>query len=108
MTKDEATIFIKQIHGLLSSGDMLVKGFDLIKHPKTIKDAYDDAEGFTSRFNLNLLHRINRELGANFEIGSFEHYCSYEPQTGFDQGQLSATVIPLTMTTVALGNYSTC
>jgi L-histidine N-alpha-methyltransferase len=82
MTRDEATIFIKQIHGLLSSGDMLVTGFDLIKHPKTIKDAYDDAAGFTSRFNLNLLHRINRELGANFEIGSFEHYCSYEPQTG--------------------------
>jgi hypothetical protein len=37
MTKDEATIFIKQIHGLLSSGDMLVTGFDLIKHPKQLK-----------------------------------------------------------------------
>lgn len=82
MTKDEATIFIKEIHCLLSSGDLLVTGFDLIKHPKTIKNAYDDASGFTSRFNLNLLHRINRELGANFDVGSFEHYCSYEPETG--------------------------
>jgi L-histidine N-alpha-methyltransferase len=82
MTKDETMIFIKEIHSLLSSGDILVTGFDLIKHPKTIRNAYDDASGVTSRFNLNLLHRINRELGANFEVSSFEHYCNYEPETG--------------------------
>jgi L-histidine N-alpha-methyltransferase len=99
MTKDEATIFIKQIHGLLSSGDLLVTGFDLIKHPKTIKNAYDDAAGFTSRFNLNLLHRINRELGANFDINCFEHYCSYEPETG----SCKSFLISLEATEVKIG-----
>ncbi len=82
MTKDEAMIFLKEIHDLMGSGDILITGFDLIKHPKTIRNAYDDAAGATSRFNLNLLHRINRELEANFEVSSFEHYCSYEPETG--------------------------
>jgi L-histidine N-alpha-methyltransferase len=82
MTKNETTIFIKEIHSLLSSGDILVTGFDLIKHLRTIRNAYDDVAGATFRFNLNLLQRINRELGANFDVSAFEHYCSYEPETG--------------------------
>ena len=47
-----------------------------------IRTAYDDREGITKRFNLNLLSRINRELGGNFNVDDFEHYCSYEPETG--------------------------
>jgi uncharacterized SAM-dependent methyltransferase len=57
-------------------------GFDLVKHPAVIRRAYDDREGLTREFNLNLLNRINRELEADFRIDQFDHYCSYDPGTG--------------------------
>ncbi|MEO6849523.1 MAG: L-histidine N(alpha)-methyltransferase [Mucilaginibacter sp.] len=82
MTREEAEGFCEKLYENLAPGDLLLMGFDLIKNPRLILSAYNDAAGITSEFNLNLLRRINRELGADFPIGSFEHYCSYEPQTG--------------------------
>lgn len=44
--------------------------------------AYNDKEGITKRFNINLLERMNRELGANFDVNQFDHYAMYDPETG--------------------------
>ena len=81
-TRDEALDLIWQIENRLQTGDMLFIGFDLKKNPKVILDAYDDAKGITKQFNLNLLERMNRELGANFDIAAFDHYAIYEPVSG--------------------------
>ena len=82
MTMDESNRFCKQLRGYLQPGDQCIVGFDLVKHPAVIRRAYDDAEGFTKAFNLNLLSRINRELGADFVIDRFDHYGSYDPLSG--------------------------
>jgi uncharacterized SAM-dependent methyltransferase len=59
--------------------DLLFIGFDLQKDPHVILRAYDDSQGITAAFNLNLLHRINRELGADFDVSRFLHYAIYAP-----------------------------
>ncbi len=66
----------------MQPGDLLFIGFDLKKHPGTILDAYNDRQGITRAFNLNLLTRINRELDADFNTDLFEHYPVYDPSTG--------------------------
>ncbi|MEM7658108.1 MAG: L-histidine N(alpha)-methyltransferase [Bacteroidota bacterium] len=63
-------------------GDKMLVGFDLKKQPETILKAYGDPHGITARFNLNLLTRMNRELGTNFDPGQFLFYPSYNPHTG--------------------------
>ncbi|WP_432714240.1 L-histidine N(alpha)-methyltransferase [Pedobacter sp.] len=78
----EAYAFCKQLKSFLSAGDLVLIGFDLKKNPRVIRAAYNDKQGFTSEFNLNLLRRINRELGADFDPNLFEHYPSYDPATG--------------------------
>lgn len=78
----DANAFCRQLKSYLQPGDLVLIGFDLKKHPRIIRAAYNDREGFTKEFNLNLLRRINRELGADFEIDQFEHYPSYDPATG--------------------------
>ncbi|HXB92131.1 MAG TPA: L-histidine N(alpha)-methyltransferase [Puia sp.] len=82
MTTLQATHFCRQLHERMQPGDLLLIGFDLKKHPRTILDAYNDRQGFTRAFNLNLLHRINREMNADFDIEQFEHYPVYDPGTG--------------------------
>lgn len=81
-TPENAVLFCKQIRASLNTGDLVLVGFDLKKHPKTILAAYNDAAGFTRDFNLNLLERINRELGGDFKSSAFEHYPCYDPATG--------------------------
>ncbi len=66
----------------MTENDLAIIAFDLKKHPKTILDAYNDSQGITKAFNLNLLARINRELGADFNLEKFDHYPYYEPVTG--------------------------
>ncbi|HEX9981255.1 MAG TPA: L-histidine N(alpha)-methyltransferase [Flavobacterium sp.] len=82
MTVDEARGFCKEVRSQLQPGDMFLIGFDLKKNPEVILKAYTDREGLTSQFNLNLLYRINSELGANFAINQFRHYQNYDPETG--------------------------
>ena len=55
----------------------MLLGVDLVKDPAILNAAYDDAEGVTAAFNLNLLTRINRELGANFNLDNFEHHAFF-------------------------------
>ena len=82
MDVSEAELFCGNLRNHLAAGDMLLIGFDLKKNPKTILAAYNDKEGITRKFNLNLLERINRELGADFDISQFDHYPIYDPETG--------------------------
>lgn len=80
--KDEAISFLHRIYELLDPGDKLLIGFDLKKDPRIISKAYNDDAGHTRAFNLNLLHRMNRELGADFNVENFDHYPVYDPSTG--------------------------
>ncbi len=79
---DKAQQFLRSMSDNLHSGDLLLIGIDLKKDPRVILQAYNDPEGVTSAFNLNLLTRINRELSADFDLGAFSHYASYNPQNG--------------------------
>lgn len=80
--KSSGVGFLTHIGENLSAGDMFLIGFDLMKSPKKILSAYNDKEGVTKEFNLNLLTRINSELGANFNIEDFDHFPTYDPITG--------------------------
>ena len=82
MTVAEAGLFCCKLKGFLTKDDLVIVGFDLKKNPKQILAAYDDRGGITKAFNLNLLSRINKELGGDFELDAFEHYASYDPESG--------------------------
>lgn len=79
---ERAISFLSKLSGFLNQGDLMMIGFDLRKDPDHILRAYHDKGGITRRFNLNLLHRINRELGGNIDVDSFQHYPIYNPATG--------------------------
>lgn len=81
-TPEEAMSFLSEVRRQLRPGDFLLIGFDLQKNPRLILDAYNDRQGFTRDFNLNLLTRINRELDANFQRQDFLHYPTYDPSSG--------------------------
>lgn len=78
-SRDQALDFFRSLRRVMSPNDLLFIGFDLQKDPHVIVPAYDDARGVTAAFNLNLLKRINRELGGNFDIDKFTHYANYRP-----------------------------
>jgi L-histidine N-alpha-methyltransferase len=68
-----ALTFLRDLRRALLPGDLLLIGADLVKEPDRMLVAYDDPTGVTGAFNLNLLGRINRELGADFQLRDFEH-----------------------------------
>jgi uncharacterized SAM-dependent methyltransferase len=78
----EAHNFLRKLYDEIQPEDVVLVGFDLKKNPHQILRAYNDSEGITRDFNLNLLDRINRELEANFDVSQFEHYPIYNPLTG--------------------------
>lgn len=82
MPLEEAEDFCVHLNKSLSSKDRVLVGFDLKKNPHTILNAYNDKEGITAAFNLNLLSRINNELGGNFDLKQFQHYQTYAPISG--------------------------
>lgn len=84
----DAIDFGLRIAEVMKAGDQLLIGFDLRKDPRLIQAAYDDAGGITAEFNLNLLARINRELGADFKPGNFCHYPFYDPVTAQNKSYL--------------------
>ncbi|HEV8370358.1 MAG TPA: L-histidine N(alpha)-methyltransferase [Pyrinomonadaceae bacterium] len=79
---DEAIRFLQAMRSVLQKGDALLFGADLKKDPAILEAAYNDALGVTSAFNLNVLARINRELGGNFELRAFRHHAFYNHQMG--------------------------
>ncbi len=70
---DEAIGFLRTARALLGPGGALLIGADLWKQREVLQAAYDDSRGVTAAFNMNLLRRINRELGGNFNLGAFRH-----------------------------------
>ena len=74
--------FLEHIANLCGSNGALLIGVDLKKEPAVFHNAYNDGEGLTAAFNLNLLERINRELGCDFQLDAFEHYAFYNPREG--------------------------
>jgi dimethylhistidine N-methyltransferase len=73
----EACTFLRTAREILGHGAQMVIGVDLEKHERVLYDAYNDKAGVTARFNLNVLHRINRELGGNFDVSAFTHRAIY-------------------------------
>jgi len=81
-TREEALEFLRRVRRLAGTDGALLVGVDLKKDKKTLDAAYDDARGVTGAFNLNLLTRINRELGADFQVKRFRHKAFYDPVMG--------------------------
>lgn len=77
-----ASKFLNRIAKDLEKGDGLLIGIDLKKDKKTLEDAYNDKKGVTAEFNLNLLERLNRELGTDFNMDNWEHLAFYNPEHG--------------------------
>ncbi|MEA2953242.1 MAG: hypothetical protein QOJ96_2762 [Alphaproteobacteria bacterium] len=73
----EAAAFLRHAGRILGRDAILIVGIDLVKDPDIINAAYNDSAGITKKFNLNLLIRMNRELGADFHLDSFEHHAFY-------------------------------
>jgi dimethylhistidine N-methyltransferase len=79
---DAATALLARFRRLAGADGQLLIGFDLKKDPQRLHAAYNDAAGVTAAFNLNLLVRLNRELGADFDPARFRHYAFYNPVAG--------------------------
>jgi dimethylhistidine N-methyltransferase len=73
----EACAFLRTAREILGQGAQMIIGVDLEKDERVLYDAYNDAAGVTAQFNLNVLVRINRELGGNFDLSSFTHRAIY-------------------------------
>jgi dimethylhistidine N-methyltransferase len=73
----EAAAFLRNAAQILGAGATLIIGADLIKDTEILNAAYNDKDGVTAKFNLNLLVRINRELHGNFKLDAFEHHAFY-------------------------------
>ncbi|MFF4019646.1 L-histidine N(alpha)-methyltransferase [Streptomyces sp. NPDC001843] len=74
----ERAAFLASVRALLSPGDALLLGTDLVKDEGVLVRAYDDAAGVTAEFNKNVLSVVNRELGADFDPGAFEHVALWD------------------------------
>ncbi len=97
---DEARAFLAQWNKRLGPGAAMLVGVDLRKDASILEPAYDDAQGVTARFSLNLLARANRELGADFDLAQFRHQARYEAETG----RMVIHLISLAAQTVRLGD----
>ena len=75
--RDEAIQLLSHIAGEMGPSDRFLLGADLIKDPAIINRAYNDSSGVTAAFNLNILERLNRELGANFPVSDYQHRAFY-------------------------------
>ncbi|CCW19235.1 ABC transporter ATP-binding protein [Sphingobium indicum BiD32] len=80
--RDDAQAFLREWSRRLGQGGMMLIGVDLKKEAGLLEDAYDDAQGVTAQFSLNLLHRANRELGADFDTSAFAHRARYVSEPG--------------------------
>lgn len=87
---DERAVFLKSVRSLLSAGDALLLGTDLVKEEKVLVAAYDDAAGVTAEFNRNVLRVVNRELGADFDPAAFDHVALWDPEREWVEMRLRA------------------
>ena len=89
---EQMMVVCRKLFDYMDPGDKALIGFDLKKDPRKILDAYNDKGELTAAFNLNLLKRINRELGGNFRVNQFAHYPTYDPQTGYCKSYLVSEI----------------
>lgn len=94
--------FMEEIATVCGPGGALMIGVDLKKMPVVLHNAYNDHEGVTAAFNLNLLERINRELGGDFQMEHFKHYAFYNPL----KGRIEMHIISLKEQTVHIDGVS--
>ena len=80
--REDAVAFLARFRETLGSGARLIIGVDLVKEERRLVEAYDDAAGVTAAFNLNLLARLNREAGADFDLGAFTHRAVWNAAEG--------------------------
>ncbi|QFU23060.1 L-histidine N(alpha)-methyltransferase [Shewanella eurypsychrophilus] len=83
--------FLRRLWMNMNNSDHLLVGFDLKKDIDVLTRAYNDSSGLTKDFNLNLLTRINHELGGNFDIENFQHFGVYNPSLGAMESYVIAT-----------------
>jgi L-histidine Nalpha-methyltransferase len=91
LTDEQSSRFLNEIANNLNTGDKLVLGLDLRKSKSIVLPAYSDSKGVTKAFNLNLLDRINKKLGANFIIDQFTHIAEYEEEEGVARSFIVST-----------------
>ncbi|NEC02708.1 L-histidine N(alpha)-methyltransferase [Streptomyces anulatus] len=87
---EERAAFLRSVRSLLSPGDALLLGTDLVKDEATLVAAYDDAAGVTAAFNRNVLNVVNRELGADFPLDDFDHLAVWNPRDRWIEMRLRA------------------
>lgn len=87
----ERAKFLSALRDNLQAGEWLLLGTDLVKDPDTLVRAYDDGQGVTAEFNRNVLHVLNRELGADFDTSAFEHVAVWDEQEEWIEMRLRAT-----------------
>ncbi|MFC9461068.1 MULTISPECIES: L-histidine N(alpha)-methyltransferase [unclassified Streptomyces] len=87
----ERAAFLTAVRALLRPGDMLLLGTDLVKDESVLVAAYDDAAGVTAAFNKNVLGVINRDLGADFDPGAFEHVALWDADNEWIEMRLRST-----------------
>jgi L-histidine N-alpha-methyltransferase len=88
---DAREVFLKELRSTLEPGDTFLLGADLVKDVGRLVAAYDDARGVTAAFNRNVLHVINRRLGADFEPDAFAHVALYDEDNDWIEMRLRAT-----------------
>jgi dimethylhistidine N-methyltransferase len=98
-TQEYAKHFLKQIAKRAGKESGLLIGVDLKKDKKTLEAAYNDRNGVTAAFNLNMIERLNRELGANFNLDQWRHYAFYNG----DKGRIEMHLVSLRNQLVVLG-----
>lgn len=87
----DALAFLRSVCSRLRPGDGMLIGYDLKKSPTTLVPAYADASGVTAAFNYNLLDRLNRDVGGDFDTAAFEHQALYNPVAGTMESYLLST-----------------
>ncbi|MEX2595596.1 MAG: L-histidine N(alpha)-methyltransferase [Salibacteraceae bacterium] len=85
-----ANSFLRKLSAVMNKEDKLLLGLDLKKDKEIVLPAYNDSQGITAAFNLNLLNRINRELGGDFDVSNFEHTPIYDEEQGLAKSYLTA------------------
>ncbi|MER7167093.1 L-histidine N(alpha)-methyltransferase [Micromonospora sp. NPDC000207] len=86
----ERAAFLAAMRAGLEAGDWLLVGTDLVKDPRVVVPAYDDAAGVTAEFNRNVLRVVNRELGADFDPEAFRHVALWDPENEWIEMRLRA------------------
>lgn len=99
---DDRARFLSELRSTLEAGEWLLLGADLVKDPAVLVPAYDDAAGVTAEFNRNVLHVLNRELGADFDVTGFDHVARWDAEQEWVEMRLRATR-PMTVRVAELG-----